>query len=328
MRSEFVLLATLFAMVAPRFVDTTYWDGSARGPLIVFLTLAIFVAFRGSRMGQNRLYAIAVVFGAATFALHHMAVLLVIFGACYIVATFQARILLPKIFLRRRQAAASVNFAFIVGLLIVTYYLFDYLTNPEETGMVESSLFNFDNPLLDTLADLAVSYTSQIGFILPVAVIALLSIFRRSEFSFSNIFLFSVLALFIPLLDRALYVAMVLTPFVAVLGVIWVRNLDMYGRRRLLSYVFVIILLAASVALPFWSSARWNREKYVSGDSVAVGDQPFNDAAYLRVVLPDTYAIGNDNLGSMVLFANSDTKFLDFAALRPSPTASCSEAGS
>jgi type IV secretory pathway VirB3-like protein len=31
-RSDYVLLATFFAVLSARFVDTTYWNGSARGP--------------------------------------------------------------------------------------------------------------------------------------------------------------------------------------------------------------------------------------------------------------------------------------------------------
>ena len=310
-RPEFILLATLFAVCAPRFVDTTYWDGSARGPLIVLLTLAVLAAHRGSRMGQGRMYAIAAVFGATTFAIHHMAVLFVIFGMSYVIATFQAHYLLPKVFVKRRQAAAFVNSAFIFGLLVVTFFLFDYLTNPEETGLVESSLFNFDIPLLDILADLAVSYTSQIGFILPVAVIAMFSLFRRSQFSLSNIFLFSAIVCFIPLLDRALYVAMVLTPFAAILGTMWIRNLDMYSKRRIGVILLTSLLVVTAIILPFWMSARWNDETYISKDKVEVNSQDFNDASYLRVMYPGTYAISNNNLGSMVLFANSDTGFLD-----------------
>ncbi len=310
-RAEFILLATLFAVCAPRFVDTTYWDGSARGPLIVLLTLFVLTAYRGSRVGQRRMYAISFAFGAMTFAIHHMAVLLVIFGMSYVIATFQAHYLLPKILVKRRQAAAFVNSAFILGLLVVTFLLFDYLTNPEETGLVESSLFNFDVPLLDALAGLAVSYTNQIGFILPVAIIAMVSLFRRSQFSLSNIFLFSVLVCFIPLLDRALYVAMVLTPFAAILGTLWIRNLDMYSRRKFGVILLTLALVVTSIFLPFWSTARWNNEVYISGDTVEVESQDFNDASYLRVTFPGTYAISNNNLGSMVLFANSDTGFLD-----------------
>ena len=311
MRPEFVLLATLFAVCGPRFVDTTYWDGSARGPLIVFLTLAVLAAYRGASMGQSRMYVIAVVFGALTFALHHMAVLLVIFGMSYVIATFESRYLLPKIIVRRRQAAALVNIAFILGVLVITFLIFDYLTSPEETGLVESSLFNSDIALLDMLVDLAVSYTSQIGFILPVAVLAVISLHRRSQFSMSNIFLFLVIVCFVPLLDRALYVAMVLTPFVAILGTLWIRNLDMNSKRKIGVILLVSVLIASSIFLPMWSSSRWNDERYLTGDTVEVELQDFNDATYLRVMYPGTFAISNNNLGMMVLFANSDTGFLD-----------------
>ena len=309
-RPEFVLLAVLFTVLGPRFVDTTYWDASARGPLIVFLTLAVLTASRGAAMGHGKLFAIAFAFGAVTFALHHMAVLLVLFGISYLIATFQSRYLLPRIMIRRRQAAAVINSLFIICVFVVTYVLFNYLVSPEYTGLNEGSLFDFEIPMLTTFANLAASYTNQIGFILPVAVLSIVSLFRRSQFSLSNIFLFSVLVAFIPLLDRALYVTMVLTPFVAILGTLGIRNLAASSKRKFMVIFLVVVLVASSIFLPVWSNARWNHERYLTGDTVAVDNQAFNDASYLRATYPGTFAMSNNNIGSMVLFACSDTGFL------------------
>ncbi|OGS55374.1 MAG: hypothetical protein A3K60_07340 [Euryarchaeota archaeon RBG_19FT_COMBO_56_21] len=310
MRPEFVLLAALFAVLGPRFIDTTNWDGSARGPLIVFVTLALFAAFRASSMRERRMFFIAIALGGSAFTLHHMAVLFVLFGLAYIIAAFQSSYLLPRVVLRRRQAAAAVNAIVIASVLVTSYLIFEFLTSPEYTDPNESSLFNLDVPLLSNVLNLSASYTNQIGFILPVAIIGMISMFRRSQFSLSDMFLFSVLVCFIPLLDRALYVAMVLTPFVAILGTLWIRNLEMSSIRKSGVLVLVVVLVASSIILPVSSNARWNDEKYVTGDTVEVGNQIFNDASYLRVMYPDTFAMSNNNIASMVLFANSDSGFL------------------
>lgn len=310
MRPEFVLLATLFAVLGPRFIDTTDWDASARGPLIVFMTLAVLAAFRGSAMGQRWMLAVSVILGAATFALHHMAVLFVLVGISHVIATFESRYLFPRITIRRRLVAVVINSSFLLGVFAIAFIAFDYLTSPEQSGLNESYLFDFDPPVVSTLANLAASYTNQIGFILPVAVVAIISMFRHSQFSVTNIFLFSMLVAFIPLLDRALYVAMVLTPFVAIMGTLWLRNLSMKTKRKSLVLLLVLVLIASSIFLPVWSSARWNDDRYMTGDSVEVDDQDYDDATYLRVTYPDVFAVSNNNLGSMVLYANSDTKLL------------------
>ena len=72
-----IILAVFFTVLAPRFVDTTYWNGSARGPAVVLIALAILVA---SQYELNRriiflVLSIPVVF--IVLALHHMVILLV-----------------------------------------------------------------------------------------------------------------------------------------------------------------------------------------------------------------------------------------------------------
>ncbi|MCU0852471.1 MAG: hypothetical protein MUC90_04340 [Thermoplasmata archaeon] len=54
-RDQFVILATLLAILGPRFLDTTYWDASARGPMVVLVVLTVFSFFRAEQMGQKSL---------------------------------------------------------------------------------------------------------------------------------------------------------------------------------------------------------------------------------------------------------------------------------
>jgi hypothetical protein len=88
--SRFVLLATLFMISGSRFVDTTYWVGSARGPLVVLMILSLMVAFRASSTRRNLMVptTILLIFGCLT--LHHMAVLYFFFGAAFVLASFGA----------------------------------------------------------------------------------------------------------------------------------------------------------------------------------------------------------------------------------------------
>ena len=48
-RPEFVLVAVFCAILAARFVDTTYWNASARGFEVVLVTLLIMVLFQSSK---------------------------------------------------------------------------------------------------------------------------------------------------------------------------------------------------------------------------------------------------------------------------------------
>ncbi len=88
--SRFILVATLFMVLGSRFIDTTYWVGSARGPLVVLMILSVFVVFRASSLRRPLLLPIAVVLAFGCLALHHMAVLYLFFGIAFVIASLGA----------------------------------------------------------------------------------------------------------------------------------------------------------------------------------------------------------------------------------------------
>lgn len=306
---EYVLLATFFGIMGARFVDTSYWDASARVPLVVFAVLAVFCSLRAGCMNQNRLIVFAVIFGAISFATHHMAVLLVLFGFAYVMAAFEAKYLIPRIKLRKKQAAVVFNASIVIPVLVVSFAFLGLYG--ELTGSDDESLFSGVEPeALSVFLSLAASYTIQIGSILVVAVIGVLQVFRSSRLSTPVLFLVALFVAFIPLLSNSLYVSMMLTPFVAMMALYWISRLHRNGRRKSVVIVLLALLVSSSILLPLWSSDRWNSTKYVGGDTVEVENQLFSDANYVRAQYPNVYGICNNNVLSLQLHANTDVTFL------------------
>lgn len=309
-RPEYALLAALFAVLGSRFVDTTYWDASARGLMIVLMVVSVFAAFRGSAMSCRLLFGLALLAGLACFAAHHMAVLLILFGLGYILAAFQSQYLYRRLRMPKRKIAVVYNvlIAIIIASVAFTYVgLFGHLV---ELNFQKSSLFDIDPPILSVLLNSAAGYTNQIGFVLVFAVLGLPSFFRYSALSTENLFPLTLVISFIPLLGNSLYVSMIISPFVAVLGTMWIAQLFQNKRRRTAVVLVTVILICSSVALPIWSTARWNNGAYVSGDTVEVDSQVFNDAIYLGIDHEGNWAACNANVVQLELAANSDTKFV------------------
>jgi hypothetical protein len=309
-RPECALLATLFTLLGARFVDTTYWDGSARGPLVVLITLAVFALFRSVSRRQNKLFIVAALLGVGCFATHHMAVFLVIFGLGYVLAAFQSQFVLRKAGTHKRTVAAIWTIATAASIAIITFPFFDYFGDMAVMNLQRSSLFDIKPVYLSVVLNMAVSYTNQIGFILLFAVAAIPGIFRESKFSVKSLFPLTLAVAFIPLYGNTLYVSMILAPFIAVLGTIWISRWYRSARKKTNVVVVISLLLAVSVFVPIWSSARWNQRAYLSGDTVEVDGRFFSDAAYLRVNYPEDYAICNSNTMCIQLAATSGTHFL------------------
>ena len=122
-RSEFVLLVTLLVILGPRFIDTTYWDGSARGYAVVMMTLAVAVLLRVSVNVRLRLYPIAAVFVVGCFMVHHMAVLLVLVAIGYLIASVQVRHLLPILGTQGRLFLGASNVFLALLLFVASFFV-------------------------------------------------------------------------------------------------------------------------------------------------------------------------------------------------------------
>ena len=309
-KPEHVLLVTLLATLGSRFVDTSYWDASARGPFVVLFILVVFVSFRAVAMGQNRLFILAGVLAVGCLAVHHMAVLLVLFGVGYLLAAFETHYFLERFSLHRRRMAVAFN---IVSVLTMVVFLVGFSGRfgiPGFSSYEKTHLLDINPTALSIILNMAASYTNQIGFILLFALMGIPSLIRSSRLSLETLFPLAVLIVFIPILGSGLYVSMLLAPFIAILGTMWIAKLLESSRRRLAVLSIIVLLIVSSAALPMWSTQRWNKNEYLSGETVSIDDQVFNDAAYLRVNFKDADAMSNAATTSSELAAFGHGTFL------------------
>lgn len=309
-RNEHVLLATFVAIMGARFVDTTYWDGSARAPMVTLVILVVLVCFRASSMSQKMLLLPAVLLTIGCFATHHMAVLLVLFGAGYALAVIQVNFILQRVARHRHEVAIAWNASVAIAIIVVAFGFFDYFSEITFMNYGRSPIFNLNSPIVSVILNMAVAYANQVGFILLFAVMAVPSLFRESHLSIAKIFPVTLTLVFVPLLANSLYVSMLLSPFIAVLGVAWLAKLTISPRWRRLAIVFVVFIIVSSAILPIWSSDRWNGRQYLSGDRVEVDERIYSDASYIRANFGGVESIANVKIMWIQLSAISDTTYL------------------
>ena len=303
--ARFVLLAVFFAICGSRFVDTTYWDGSARGPVAVIAVLALVALFRVGATKQRVLYGIGAAFCFACLALHHMAVLFLLFGVAYMMATLAGQFLRPRMGTAFRRVATFYFVSSAVAITIASFGLFEYFGKLATTSLQSESLPKIESPILSVLLNMAVAYTIQIGLIAPVAILGIVTVLRDSRLSVEDMYPPMLLLTFIPLLGNQLYVSMVLLPFAAILAV---KFLGRQMRRRSRKKAFVLLLSLLIVSAPvlsMWSTDRWNSKSYLPGDTVEVEPTVFNDGIYLGSSLPDAYFISNNFVLQLELAALS-----------------------
>ena len=310
-RPEYAMLAAFFASVGPRFVDTTYWDGSARGPVIVLVTLLALLALRASSTHQNRLLVLAGLICFGCVSGHHMAVLILLYGVGFVVAVMGSRyVRMMKGTKIRRLAVASFLVASALVVLSVLSY-FETLVVSISKAFRDPGFFSIEPAPLSTLLNMGVSYTHQIGFVLLLSIAGLFIVLRRPVFTVRPLFLISVILVSVPVLGNSLYVSMLLAPLVVILGLVYVREALRNGRRKKLVLSIVGMLVVVSLVFPVWSSQRWNGFELSPGATVEVHNQIFNDATYLRVNAYQRYAISNVNVVTAQLLAFTDLYLLN-----------------
>lgn len=309
-RPQYALLATLFVLSSSRFVDTTYWNASARGMLVVLLTLTTFIFFRASSMRQYLLLLPAALLAFGCFSTHHMSVLIVLIGLAYVIAAFQGEYVLPKLKMTRRKSAAAFNLLLVLAVVVIAFSYFEFFGKLATMNLQTSAWLNLNPPFLALLVNAAVSYVIQIGLVLVLAVMGILLVFRRLRLGVESLFPFTFVLVLVPLIGNPIYISMIVAPFAGILGTIWLSWQYAKRHNKILVLSFIVALMAASMAFPIWSVHRWNNETYSGGDTVEVGPQVFNDAAYLRVQSKNSYVMLNNNVLGLEFAANGEMKLL------------------
>jgi len=308
---EFALLAAFLAVISPRFVDTTYWVGSARGMEVVLITLLVFATFRAGFSQSKWLLMVSGLVGFGCFAVHHMAVLIILYGIGFVFADLAGRYL-PRVFQSkgRRWAIIAATFLGII-MAIVTLNYFEILGNSLES-IGEIGFFHFNIPVVATLSNLLVAYVHQIGFVLVLAALGVVTFLRAPRFFVRGVFPLAMMLMFVPVLGSSLYVSMLLAPFVAIVGVLWLQRLRNSKKTGNRTYVgIVVVLLVLSLTFTVWSVDRWNQAQQPSGDRVEVANGVFNDAEYLGSDWGGIYAMCSaDTLGTE-LRAYSNVRLLE-----------------
>ena len=208
----------------------------------------------------------------------------------------------------------ALAFNVVSGLSLVAIVVFfsGHLGIPDFSSYEKTYLLDINPTALSIVLNMIASYTNQIGFILLFALMGIPGLFRSSRLTLETLFPLAVLIVFIPVLGSSLYVSMLLAPFVAILGSMWIAKLLESSRRRLTVLSIIVLLIVSSAALPMWSTQRWNEKEYPSGQTVNVDDQIFNDATYLRVNFKGTDAISNVDTTTSELAAIGQVTFLGF----------------
>ena len=317
-RPEYVMFAVFLAILGSRFVDTTYWDGSARGLFVAMSTLMIFTAFLSALTRQSALYLLTFAYGLGCFFIHHMAILLIAFAIAYLIATFQVQFFIP--WLRREEHGRAIppNAGFVLLIFALSFVAMFFLMDVAPLNLSDSSLFNFEPAALAIFLNTAVSYTNQIGLIFPIAVIGIPSILAKRRVSVMTLFPVTVLIAIVPILGNSLYLSMFIAPFVAILGVKWLMRFGKNsGKRRRIKNAVVLAVIVTSLILPVWSMQRWNQETHMAGGTVEVDSQIFNDAAYLTHVWGGIHVMSNVNTMTLQLTAVSDASLLGSGMFLP-----------
>lgn len=310
-RPEYALLAAFFVSVGPRFVDTTYWDGSARGPVVVLMTLLVLLALRANSTRQNRLYVLGGLICFGCVSVHHMAVLIILYGFGFVLAVIGLRYVrvMKGTEIRRLAVASFLGACALVALSILFY--FGMLADTISRTFGDQGFFSIESALMSTLLNMGVSYTHQIGFVLLLSIAGLFVVLRRPVFTVRALFPISVILVSVPVLGSALYVSMLLAPFVAILGLVYVREALRNEQRKKLVLSVVGTLVVVSLVFPIWSSQRWNGFEPIPGATVEVNNPVFDDATYLRVNAHQRYAISNGGPAVAQLQSLTDLYFLN-----------------
>lgn len=307
-RTEYALLGACLVALSSRFVDTSYFVASARGPLAVLILLTIIAVIEGGRRNDFRFLLMGGLLAATCVTVHHMAVFLLLFALAYIIVAIdhsRIRVGKPHGPLLRGAFYGMV----ILALVVIIYGMMTHFRSMALSSLGSTSLFDFEPRFISVILNALAVYTSQIGFVFPLAFLGVPYLLMRKSTTSLNLFPFAVLIVFIPLIGYQIYVSLVIAPYTVALGLIWLHKVRMNARKRVFQIVF-LLLVASSLALPPLFIDRWNDTTYVSGDSVVVDADIFNVANYCGYYYESQSSVSNAVVLSGLVGAISGVPFL------------------
>ncbi|MEW5748731.1 MAG: hypothetical protein AB1793_08135 [Candidatus Thermoplasmatota archaeon] len=221
-----------------------------------------------------------------------MAIFLVLFALAQIVVSlgyehfshygYKGRLSLP------------MYYGMIAGAVILTGFgIWTYLGSRAISSLGSTTWFDFTPRFLSVMVNALAVYSSQIGFIVPLAFLGIPYLLRKRQGDLRMMFLLAVLIFFIPFIGYQLYVAIIIAPYLIALGIIWLYSFSRQNRWRNLAVPLIVILVASSLVLPPLMIDRWNEKEYVEGDKVVVDPDVFNIATYCEVNYGSDPSISN-----------------------------------
>lgn len=296
--SALCLLCVFIVTVSPRIIDSSYWVGSARTPLVLMIML-LFILVTGLFGWTPRrvtLLGLIVITAFACLAVHHMAILILIFAVTYLMAEFFVMALGRK---GRRKFLVRV--AAYGGILVAAFVLsmtgfINISQGPLEASVGEGGFFPTNFLGLNTLSKLASSYVQQMSIGLIAGALGIVYLLRKIHISPKTMFIPLIIPAFIPIVGNSLYLSMLLMPFVAVviaLGYAWMFKLKPFPKFW---KGLVCVLLLASLLFPGFMVSHWNNEKYATGDRVVAAPEAHSAGLYEKYSLGDVPFLWNNEV--------------------------------
>ncbi len=291
------VVCALIVTVSPRIVDTTYWVGSARTPLVLMMIVIFFLISRQAQDTMRwKLYTALTAFAVVTAtSIHHAAILLVVFGMIYVLSAVMVSLAKFRSYRdnRVKRAVVLYSVALISGILLT--YL--GLLGISQTGLdAVGGVFGDTTGGLNTTLAVLVSYVEQMSIGLVFGAFGVWYLLTKRLLTPKTVFVPLVIPTFIPIIGKTLYLSPLLTPFIAIVvaqGYLWI-----WDRKRFRSAArfFVVGLVMVSLLLPPVFVTHWNQESYVTNDTVEVRDDVVPAANYLRANFPKEPFVWNNEV--------------------------------
>ena len=281
---NYALLGTFLCVCGSRAIDSTYWVGSGRAPVAILMIVALLAIIMASSKKKAALYLVGISFMIISFTIHHMAILILLFGFAYLIVTI-GRFISSFELGNGRKLLLGYYAAVTFSVVYVGFVILDFFYIVAEMNLGKTSLFDVQPSILSVVLNAGAVFTRQIGPIMILTIIGApfvaLAGFEAPRKRERMLSVFCLLV-FIPLIGYSIYITVLLAPLIAAIGVIWIKEMcDMRRVRKAMKPV-IVLLIVSSLVFPVWTIREWNSASYRGGDEVEVSSQIFNDAEYLN----------------------------------------------
>lgn len=204
-------ICSLLFSISPEYIRLTTWTATTRSFLFSLLPIFLYFTFRSISEKDFKSILFAIVFLFILMGSHN-----IITFVFFMIFAIISSVLISKFKISITVNNKQLNYVYLFLLVFSSFLSFilfklgPYASNPNLWSKYSNSLLFIGEDARTLFFNMAINYTNKIGFLLVIALVGIIYLFKKNELTIFDKFCLTFILMMSPLLGVGTYVPIIL----------------------------------------------------------------------------------------------------------------------